>query len=116
MAHSTFGERFGYACWLYYLRNGRPPSYAAIGREASRTGEAVSAWASAEQPPADFKVHAPTAEFLEVDEMWLFREQGDPPKPDLWKVWLSERRRAPRASKQAFRRTDAEAPSKRRRA
>lgn len=94
---STFGERFGYACWIFYLRAGRPPSLAAIGRDASRTGEAVSAWLSSDEAPPDFKVHAPVSTFLDVDEYWLFRGVGDPPKPALWKEWLAARRSRPSA-------------------
>lgn len=90
-AGSTFGERFGYACWLYYLREGKAPAYAAIGRVAGRTGEAVGMWMNAKEPPSDFKVHEPAASFLGIDERWLFREEGEPPRPDLWEVWIAAR-------------------------
>lgn len=114
VARSTFGERLGYARWLYHLVTGEAPAYAEIGRATGRTGQAVSGWMGVAESPADYRVHAPTAEFLGVDERWLFRDEGEPPRPELWKEWIKERRRAPRAG--GFRRTDVDADAKRRKA
>jgi hypothetical protein len=92
---SGFGSRFGYARWLYHLRAGAAPTHAEIAREVNRTGPAVSAWGDADEAPVDYRVHAPLAEFLEVDEAWLVKNVGEPPRPELWQAW-----RAARAIKQ----------------
>jgi hypothetical protein len=108
VAHSPFSVRFGYALWIQHLKRGEVPGWAEIGRAVTRTGQAVSAWATAAEAPVDYRVHAPLAEFLEVDEAWLVKNVGEPPQPDLWQTW-----RAARAIRQppvALRRA-AQAPS-----
>lgn len=92
VAPSTFAERFGFAAWLYHLRHGKAPTYAAIAEAAGRTGVAVSGWKVSEGPPPDYRVHAPVAQFFEIDERWLIRGEGSPPESDLWALWIHERR------------------------
>lgn len=91
LAHSTFALRFGYAVWLLHLKRGDAPGFAEIGRAVTRTGQAVSAWAVAEEAPVDYRVHGPLAAFLSVEEGWLVKNVGDPPRPDLWKAWTEAR-------------------------
>jgi hypothetical protein len=106
LAHSRFGERFGYALWLAYLTRGKALPYAEIARAVKRTGPAVGAWLKLDEPPDDWNVHAPLADVLGVDELWLIRDQGEAPRPAFWEVWIAERRtvrapagRAPSAAK-----------------
>lgn len=94
MKPSGFGSRFGYARWLYHLRTGSAPTHAEIAREVKRTGPAVSAWVEADDAPVDYRVHAPLAEFLEVDEAWLVKNAGEPPRAELWQAWRAARERA----------------------
>jgi hypothetical protein len=96
VAPPRFGERLGYARWLYHLVTGAAPSHAEIGREVGRTGPAVGAWMEEQEPPSDYRVHAPLAAFLGVEEGWLIRDAGEPPRAELWAAWTAERRRAPR--------------------
>lgn len=91
MAHSTFAERLGYGRWLRHLIEGEAPSHAEVGRAVDRTGQAVSGWALLEAPPSDYRVHAPLAEYLGVEERWLIRNEGPPPRPVLWREWLVAR-------------------------
>lgn len=96
VAPPAFGERLGYARWLKHLTDGVAPAHAEIGREVGRTGPAVGAWMDEEEPPTDYRVHGPLAAFLGVDERWLIKNEVEPPRPELWKAWIAERRRAPR--------------------
>lgn len=92
MAHTKFYERFGYARWLYHLDTGAAPAHAEIAREIGRTGPAVSGWMDDENPPTDYRVHQPLADFLGVDAKWLISDVGEAPRPQLWAVWLKARR------------------------
>jgi hypothetical protein len=91
VATSRFGQRFGYARWLKHLVDGTAPTHAEIGRAVGRTGPAVGAWLAESEPPSDWKVHAPLAGFLGVDEGWLVKQEGKPPRPELWREWLVAR-------------------------
>src|SRR5690349_9575018 len=91
VAHSAWPVRFGYARWLRHLETGEAPSFADIGREVERTGQAVSSWAKADAPPTDFRVHAPLAGYLGVPERWLIQDVGEPPRPELWGAWTAAR-------------------------
>lgn len=102
VAHSQFYERLGFARWLAHLRTGVAPTHAEIARAVSRTGPAVGAWMSEAEPPSDYRVHGPLAEYLEVEGDWLIRDVGEPPRPELWAAWLEARRPA-RREKAAFR-------------
>lgn len=94
MTPSLFSERFGYARWLRHLATGEAPGFAEVGRAVERTGQAVSAWSSAEEAPVDWRVHGPLARFLDVEENWLIKNVGEPPLPDLWRVWTGVRRKS----------------------
>lgn len=96
MAHSRFDERLGYARWLKHLVDGEAPAHSEIGQAVDRTGQAVSGWARKAEPPSDFRVHAPLAKYLAVDQAWLIEGAGEAPRAELWKAWLQERRRAPK--------------------
>lgn len=63
------------------------PGNAEIGEAVGRTGPWVTKWAASDTPPRDFEVHEPMARFLGVEELWLFRNSGEPPEPELWAVW-----------------------------
>lgn len=93
---TTFGERFGYAKWLYHLRKGYQPGHAEIGDAVGREGQAVTHWADREAPPPDYRdgkpLHAPLAEFLQVDKAWLIDGAGEPPLPELWERWIERAR------------------------
>lgn len=92
----SFSSRFGYARWLKHLREGQAPTHAAIGDAiGGRTGQGVAKMGKAEKPPKDWEIHTPLATFLGVDELWLIRNVGEPPEPELWKVWLRYRRADP---------------------
>lgn len=91
MAESNFALRLGYAGWLLHLKRGEAPGFAEIGRAVTRTGQAVSAWAGADEAPTDYRVHRPLAAFLQVEEGWLIRGEGEPPRPELWKAWTVAR-------------------------
>lgn len=91
MSEPPFGTRLGYAMWLYHLTTGRAPAFAKIGEAVGRTGQAVSAWLERPSAP-DYALHKPLARFLEVSLTWLVDGEEDPPHPDLWPVWLQERR------------------------
>lgn len=95
MTSPSFAERLGYARWLRHLLTGEAPSHAEIGREVHRTGQAVSGWSAAAEPPSDWKVHAPLAAYLGMEEKWLIRNEGPPPRPELWREWLVARRLDP---------------------
>lgn len=97
MAQSTFALRFGFARWLKHLEAGEAPSHAEIGRAVERTGQAVSGWSAAPDPPPDWKVHEPLAAYLGVAEGWLVKNRGEPPHPELWPIWTKHRRATPPA-------------------
>lgn len=98
---TTFAERFAYARVLRHFFGGDAPGNAEIGKAAERTGQWVTKWAESSTPPRDFEVHRPVTAYLltpvtgrdaDLDERWLFRNQGEPPYPDLWEIWVSIRR------------------------
>lgn len=91
---SRFSERLGYARWLYHLVKGVAPTHAGIGSEVGRSGVAVGYWMDDAEPPSDYRVHAPLARYLGVRDTWLIRNEGQPPRPELWNAWIEERRRA----------------------
>lgn len=95
MARSAFGERFGYALWLYHLRAGRAPTFSAVGKAARRSGVAVSAWLKMETAPDKASLREPLPKYLHVPETWLFAGDGEPPRPELWEAWITERRSGP---------------------
>lgn len=90
---ATFSERLAYARWLKHFTSGSAPGNAEIGRAVDRTGPWVTKWADSETPPPDYRVHRPLAAFLGVEEAWLIRDEGEPPRRDLWQAWIEERRR-----------------------
>lgn len=92
MAHSTFADRFGYVRWIAHLRTGESPGFAAIAKAIGRTGPAVGAWTEAIDPPPDYRIHEPLARYFDCSERWLIREEGEPPRPALWPVWLKDRK------------------------
>lgn len=97
MEQSTFGIRLGYLRWLRHLIDGAAPAWADIGRAINYTGEGVSKWQVNETPPVDYTVHRPLAAFFDLkDDRWLIHNEGDPPQPDLWKIWLRYRRADPK--------------------
>lgn len=96
---TPFRHRFGYAVWLKHLEEGEPPGYAEIGRAVvttekpdGYTGQGVSTWARSDRPPRDFETHAPLAAALGVAEDWLIKEEGEPPRGELWETWNRARR------------------------
>lgn len=93
MAPSSFGERFGYALWLFHLRTGKPARYSVVGAKAGRTGEAIGAWLKAAKAPDAHSIRDPTAKYLGVGADWLFDGKGEVPEPDLWARWQAARRR-----------------------
>lgn len=92
VADSTFAERLAFARVLMHFRTGEAPTNADIGRAVDRTGQWVTKWAESDTPPRDYEVHAPLAKYLAVPETWLIRDDGLPPREDLWADWLAERR------------------------
>jgi hypothetical protein len=86
-----FGERFAYLRWYRHYLTGECPSNAEIGRVVHRTGQSVANWSALADPPVDWKVHAPLADYLGVTQDWLIRNQGDPPERDLWARWSAQR-------------------------
>lgn len=103
---SKFHERFGYARWIRHLVTGEAPSFAMIAKALPgekgepMTGQAVSGWKRRTEPPTNWKLHAPLAAALGVDEDWLIKDEGEPPHSALWAAWLEARahpapRRAP---------------------
>lgn len=94
MPHShatTFAERLAFARLVYHYRTGKSPGNADLGRAVKRTQPWATKWAASDTPPTDYRVHAPLAAFLQVDERWLIRGEGEPPMPDLWTTWRSQR-------------------------
>jgi hypothetical protein len=59
----------------------------------------VSAWSRSVEPPSDFRVHERLAKYLDVDEGWLIKNKGEPPRPELWHAWIAQRHREQRAPK-----------------
>ncbi len=99
MEHSTFGERLEYLRWITYLRQGSPPSWTDIGEGIGYTSEGVSKWRVSEKPPR-YEVHRPLADYFELKDSeprWLIDGVGEPPEPQLWKVWARYRRATPKA-------------------
>lgn len=98
MARSAFSERFGFAMWLRHLIRGEAPSYAEIGRAVAKSGDkamsgqAVGAWAHREAAPKNYELHKPLATFFDVPKDWLVDDDGEPPRPELWDVWIAQRR------------------------
>jgi hypothetical protein len=93
VAPTGFSDRLAFARLVFHYRTGRAPSNAEIADAAKRTGEWLTKWAKSATPPRDFTVHGPVAGFLQVDERWLFRGEGEPPMPRLWEEWLAGRTR-----------------------
>lgn len=94
---TTFGDRFGFLLWLKHLENGEPPSYRDVGKAVERTGEAVGAWRVREDAPPDYRLHDPLADFFGADPEWIVTGKGEPPEPELWKVWTRYRRAQPKS-------------------
>lgn len=92
MAHSTFGQRLGYAFWLYHLKHGRVPTKKALATAVDRTGPVIAPWLGAAEPPPDWKVHEPLARFFDVPQEWLIQERGQPPLQPFWDAWIGARR------------------------
>lgn len=88
---STFAERFAYARWLASGRTGEEPSQTRIAKAVGRTQPSVAEWYSRKKPPADWEVHEPLAQLLEVSAGWLVRDEEAPPEPQLWAWWFAQR-------------------------
>lgn len=97
VARTRFGHRFGFALWLHHLRTGRALPWSKIGEAVGRTGQAVSAWPEQEEAPTDWKIQEPLSQLLGASVEWLIKDQGEPPMPDLWDVWLRTRQKEDRA-------------------
>lgn len=87
----SFGTRLGYLRWLRHLLTGEAPGHAEIGRAVGLTGQAIMGWAARDEPPDNWRHHEPLAAFFGVDDTWLIRGQGNPPRPELWRAWLEAR-------------------------
>jgi hypothetical protein len=90
---STFAERLAYARWLYHGARGEVLSNTDIATAVKRTQPWVTKWADSDTPPRDYEVHEPLATLLGVDERWLIRGEGNPPRAELWDEWSKARRR-----------------------
>lgn len=84
--------RLGFLLWLKHLSEGEPPSYKEVGEAVGRTGVTVSAWRGFEEPPSDYKLHGPLEHYFGAPAKWIVDGAGDPPQPDLWKIWVKMRR------------------------
>lgn len=93
MTHTTFAERLAFARLVRLWRTGLYAGNAEIARAVGHTGQWMSKWAGSETPPPNYLAHAPLAAYLEVDERWLIRGEGEPPRPDLWAIWIEDQRR-----------------------
>ncbi len=81
--------------WVRHLRVGEAPAFAEIGRAVGGlTGQGVGAWRGRVKPPANYELHKPLAAFFDVSIDWLIGDTVEPPRPELWEVWLKERRGA----------------------
>lgn len=98
MEPTSFSVRLGYLRWLQHLLSGEAPGHAEIGRAVGVTGQAVMKWMEREDPPVNFRMHAPLASFFDADEKWLIRGEGEPQRPDLWAEWTKARRRQVKAA------------------
>lgn len=96
MEHSTFSERLAYARLLHHFFAGEPVGNAEIGRVVNHSGQWVTGIADKDSPPKDFNVQKPIAELLGVRAEWLFKNEGEPPRPEMWKLWIRVRRARPR--------------------
>lgn len=88
---SSFSTRFGFLLWLKHLAEGVPPSYKEVGEAVGRSGVAVSAWRAMENAPIDYRLHEPLSRYFSASAKWIVDGEGDPPQPELWKVWLRSR-------------------------
>lgn len=88
----TFAERFAYVRWLFYGRTGREPLQSELAERVDRSQPTVGEWYVREQPPSDYRVHGPMADYLGADREWLIDGAGKPPEPVLWRWWYAQRR------------------------
>lgn len=91
MSAPSFTDRLAYARFLVYFRTGEAPSNAALAKAAGRTGPWVTQIEDKPDPPADYRVHRPMAEFLGVPERWLIHGEGSPPEPEMFARWWAQR-------------------------
>lgn len=77
--------------WLRHLVDGDAPTLAGIGMKVGRTGPSIGAWLKMREAPTDYRVHAPLARVLGINEAWLIRGEGNPPDERLWTLWLRGR-------------------------
>ena len=116
MARSEFGARLGYVRWLFHLLTGESPSFAEIGKAVGVSGQAVSGWAKRAAPPVGYESSKALVAFFGVDEDWLIGGHGDPPRPDLWRIWIAARTRRLGALPPAIGSLEEIAPSQERKA
>lgn len=81
-----------YALLLHYWREGAELTQSAIAKAVGMTQPGVQPWYERTDPPKDWTVHKPLAAVLGVPEGWLIKNDGDPPRPELWAPWFKERR------------------------
>lgn len=93
MKQPVFSERFAYALWIAHLVRGETPTYTLIAEAVGKTQPWVTKWAKSDEPPTDYRVHEPLATFFGASIDWLIKASGEPPRPDLWDVWMEERRK-----------------------
>lgn len=86
-----FGDRFAYARWLLHGRKGQAPEQTAVAKAVGRSQPTVAEWYGRTEPPKDYQIHKPLAEYLGVEKDWLIEGAGRPPEPALWAWWLGRR-------------------------
>lgn len=92
MELSTFGVRFGYLRWLKHLKDGEPPSLNAIGEAVGRHGVTVGEWRDKERFPNVRGLDAELSRYFGAPPAWIADGEGEPPQPELWKIWVKLRR------------------------
>lgn len=100
MARSGFDIRFGYLRWLYHLQTAKPLDFAELARELrgpaeapTLSGQTISGWAKRSKATDSRKHMRALATYFAVAEDWLIDGHGEPPRPELWRVWEAARSR-----------------------
>lgn len=96
--------RFGYLLWIRHLEHGTIPGFAELGREigdaaggAALSGQAISGWSKRDEAPDSYRNNNALAAVLGVSPSWLIDNEGEAPRPELWKAWTAAREREAKA-------------------
>jgi hypothetical protein len=84
-----------YARWVRQLVSRGAESDRELAELSGLGYDWVHKWKQRDDGPTERLMSRALARYLLVEEDWLLDDEGDPPRPDLWRDWIAAFRRPP---------------------